>query len=59
VVFLLKLNKQDQDKAVEEVFEEFIKQYVNMFAEDLKQGFNRFNPLEEFIDHGQYINMKK
>ncbi len=38
---------------------EIVKQYVNMFSEDLKKGFNSFNPLEEFIDNGQYINLSK
>lgn len=34
-----------------------VREYVNMFDEDLKKDFNTFNPLEEFNDNGIYINM--
>jgi integrase/recombinase XerD len=34
-----------------------VREYVNMYDEDLKKDFNTFNPLEEFNDSGEYINM--
>jgi len=34
-----------------------VREYVNMYDEDLKKDFNTFNPLEEFNDNGEYINM--
>jgi len=34
-----------------------VREYVNMYDDDLKQGFNDFNPLEEFADNGEYIDM--
>jgi integrase/recombinase XerD len=38
---------------------EMVKEYVNMFSEDLLQNFNQFNPLEQFTVHKNYIEMKK
>lgn len=42
---------------------EIVKQYVNMFSEDLKRDFDHFNPLEEFqekskVERGKYIFKK-
>ncbi|MFW6015546.1 MAG: hypothetical protein ACOCRK_03850 [bacterium] len=27
-----------------------VKEYVNMFGNDLKENFNKFNPLEQFSE---------
>jgi integrase/recombinase XerD len=35
-----------------------VREYVNMFNDDLKDNFDRFNPLEEFSDRKRYIQMK-
>lgn len=35
-----------------------VREYVNIYDEDLKKDFNTFNPLEEFNDNGKYINMQ-
>jgi integrase/recombinase XerD len=35
-----------------------VREYVNMFNDDLKDNFDRFNPLEEFSDRKKYIQMK-
>lgn len=32
---------------------EMVKQYVNMFSDDLKIGFSQFNPLEDFSNIGK------
>jgi integrase/recombinase XerD len=33
-----------------------VRQYVNMYDDDLKKDFNNFNPLEEFNDNGKYVS---
>ena len=39
---------------------EIVKEYVNMFTDDLKNDFDAFNPLESMSrDRGSYIGMKK
>lgn len=37
---------------------DIVKEYVNMFGDDLKKGFEDFNPLNEFSKSKNYINMK-
>ena len=34
------------------------KEYVEMFSEDLKIDYDRFNPLDNFIGNKQHIRMK-
>ncbi len=34
-----------------------VREYVNMYNDDLKQDFNHFNPLEEFANSGDYIQL--
>ena len=36
-----------------------VKEYVNMFSDDLKKDFDKYNPLEEFKNTGDYIQMDK
>lgn len=36
---------------------DMVKEYVNMFSEDLKQDFDRFNPLEQMTNKNDYIKM--
>jgi len=36
-----------------------VKEYVEMFSDDLKKDFNNFNPLEDFSSIGKSISMKK
>lgn len=37
---------------------EIVKEYVNMFNEDLKQDFDRFNPLEQMVSRSEFIKMR-
>jgi integrase/recombinase XerD len=37
---------------------EMVKEYVNMFGEDLKEDFEEFNPLNEFSKNKGYIKMR-
>jgi integrase/recombinase XerD len=37
---------------------EMVKEYVNMFGEDLKEDFEEFNPLNEFSKNKEYIKMR-
>jgi hypothetical protein len=39
---------------------EMVKEYVNMFSDDLHNGFNSFNPLDNFMKDkkGEKINMR-
>jgi integrase/recombinase XerD len=37
---------------------EIVKEYVNMFGDDLKDGFEEFNPLNQFSKSKNYIDMK-
>jgi hypothetical protein len=36
-----------------------VKEYVEMFSNDLKLNFNQFNPLEDFCNMGKTIEMTK
>lgn len=36
---------------------DMVKEYVEMYAVDLKQNYNQFNALENFKGHGEYISM--
>jgi len=38
---------------------EIVKEYVNMFNNDLQKDFNEFNPLEKFSKINKTISMKK
>lgn len=38
---------------------EMVKEYVEMYAVDLKQNYNQFNALENFKGRGGYISMRK
>jgi hypothetical protein len=39
---------------------EIVKEYVNMFSDDLHRDFDSFNPLEEFsVKKGNPVSMKK
>lgn len=38
---------------------EIIKNYVDMFTNDLQKDFDRFNPLEQMKDNKKFINMGK
>ncbi|MCX8074893.1 MAG: site-specific integrase [Clostridia bacterium] len=38
---------------------DMVKEYVNMFSEDLHQNFNEFNPLEQFTTVKKYMPMKR
>lgn len=37
---------------------DIVKEYMNMFSDDLKNGFNEFNPLEQFKTNKDYIKMR-
>ncbi|OCL27577.1 integrase [Orenia metallireducens] len=37
---------------------EMVKNYINMFKDDLKQDFNKFNPLEQMNKHSKTIKLK-
>ena len=37
---------------------EIVKEYVNMFNEDLQKDFNTFNPLEKFAKTDKTISMR-
>jgi len=37
---------------------EMVKEYVNMFDNDLHRDFNEFNPLEQFTKKNKSISMK-
>ncbi|MBS3812085.1 MAG: tyrosine-type recombinase/integrase [Halanaerobiales bacterium] len=34
-----------------------VKRYVNLYSQDLKKDYDRFNPLENIVDQGEYIEM--
>ena len=36
-----------------------VREYVNMFSNDLKKDFNDYNPLEQFKVNKKHIKMKK
>lgn len=36
---------------------DMVKEYVEMYAVDLKQNYNQFNALENFKGRGEYISM--
>ncbi|HCJ59009.1 MAG TPA: integrase [Clostridiaceae bacterium] len=36
-----------------------VREYLNMFSDDLKISFNKFNPLEQFKTNKNYIKMRK
>lgn len=36
-----------------------VKNYVNMFGNDLQEGFNNYNPLEKFSHEKKHIKMTK
>lgn len=38
---------------------EMVKEYVNMFAEDLKQNFDNLNPLEQIVQKREVIRLPK
>ncbi len=38
---------------------EMVKEYVNMFSDDLKEGFEKYNPLNEFKSNKSKIKMNK
>ncbi len=38
---------------------EIVKEYVNLFSEDLKMNHDKFNPLEQMVRYGSYIKMSK
>jgi len=38
---------------------EMVNRYVKMFAYDVKDNFESYNPLEKLIRKNQYINMKR
>lgn len=38
---------------------DMVKEYVEMYAVDLKQNYNQFNALENFKGHGEYISMRR
>ena len=38
---------------------EVVKEYVNMFGDDLKRDFDKFNPLEQLSITNEYLKMKK
>lgn len=35
-----------------------VREYVNMFSNDLKNNFDKYNPLEQFTNTGDYIRME-
>ncbi|MBU3176660.1 tyrosine-type recombinase/integrase [Clostridium estertheticum] len=35
-----------------------VKNYVNMFTNDLQEDFNEFNPLEQIIESNRYVKMR-
>jgi hypothetical protein len=37
---------------------EIVKEYVNMFDNDLQRDFNAFNPLEKFSNVNKTLSMK-
>jgi len=37
---------------------EIVKEYVNMFDNDLQRDFNTFNPLEKFSNVNKTLSMK-
>jgi integrase/recombinase XerD len=36
---------------------DIVREYVNMFSDDLQKDFDRFNPLEQIVYNGSYIKM--
>lgn len=32
-----------------------VKEYVEMYSSDLKEGFNQYNPVEDFSTFGKYV----
>jgi integrase/recombinase XerD len=38
---------------------DMVRNYVNMFTDDLKKGFNEINPLEQMVDKKEHIKMIK
>jgi len=36
-----------------------VREYVNMFSDDLKEGFEKYNPLNEFTSIKEKIKMNK
>lgn len=37
---------------------DIVREYVNMFSDDLQKDFDRFNPLEQIACNGSYITMR-
>jgi len=37
---------------------EIVKEYVNLFSDDLKLNYDKFNPLEQMVHINSFIKMK-
>jgi len=36
---------------------DIVREYVNMFSDDLQRDFDKFNPLEQIVSNSEYISM--